>query len=117
MGASPHAIDADDPDALPDDAGRLYVPGYRVAPTAPGATGSGRLYDCPEAALRGPVADLLQLYRVTDGDLPGALAVLGAPPSGAFVDAFDVAAGELAALRSTIREREARRRAPTGRRA
>ena len=109
MGTHAHAIGPDDPDALEDEAG-FYVPGYRVAPTATGPVSSGRLRVCPEAPLRSWVAGLAQLYRVADGRPEGVAAVLGAPMTGVLVDALDVFDGELATVRTALREREASRR-------
>ncbi|MEZ4436667.1 MAG: hypothetical protein R3F65_30060 [bacterium] len=105
MGPRPHIIDPADPDAERDEMGRAFVPAYRVAPTARGAVEDARLYRCPLHAIATWCADLLQLWRVSDGELPAAMTLVGATPSAALIDAWDLLRGEIEALRGVLRRR------------
>lgn len=101
-----HPIDEADPDAEFDEQGP-YVPGWRAAPTALGEIEDARMRSCPEAELAGWVAELMQLWRLGDGDLPSIVPLLGAEPSAALVDAWDLLSVEVSRLRAVLRERKA----------
>lgn len=101
----PHPIDEADPDAERDELG-LYVPGWRAAPTAMGELEDERMRACPEAELAGWVADLLQLWRLGDGELAAVVPLLGGPPAAVLLDAWDVLTVEVQRLRAVLRKRK-----------
>ncbi len=103
-GAHPHPIDEADPDAEVDDQG-AYIPGYRLAPTCLGELEEVRFRQCPEHALRTWCAELLQLWRLGDGELTRVAALFGSAPSAALFDAWDLLAAEMQALRRALDKR------------
>lgn len=107
QGIHHHSL-ADDPDALVGDDGRAYIEGATIVSTARGELVDARFYDCPEADLWSIGGDLLQLWRVGDGELHRALPLLDGTPTAALVDAWDHLAREIGALRSTIEQRQKR---------
>lgn len=102
-GPRPHAIDGD-PDAEHDAEG-AFILGYRLAPTSRGAIEDARFDECPEHALQTWGRDLLQLWRLADGEVGPAIDILGEPPSAAFIDAWDLLASEMTVVREVLRER------------
>lgn len=110
-GIAEHGID-DDEDAERDSAG-AYLSGDRIARTGPGRVSAIKLRACPEADLE-RVGDLLQLWRLGDGELHRVSSLIGGTPSAAMVDAWDALACEMGGLRSMLNER-ARKTASKGR--
>lgn len=105
-GVAEHGID-DDLDAERDSDG-AYLAGDRIAPTGPARVASMKLRSCPEAAFE-RVGELLQLWRIGDGELHRVTSVIGGTPSAAFVDAWDLLRLEMGALRSALDERARKR--------
>ena len=116
----PHAFDESEPDAKRGADGRLFVPGFILAPTARGALADDQtgLHSCPERAMNTWIADLLQLWRRTDGELADVPRLVDAAPSAALWDAWDLMAAGFRSLREVLTERaEKRAGAGAGKRA
>lgn len=111
MGVQPHSFDETEPDAKRDPAGRLFVPGFILAPTARGALADDQsgLSVCPELAMSSWLRDLLQLWRRCDGELADVPRLVDAAPSAALWDAWDLMAAGFRSLREVLTERAEKR--------
>lgn len=111
MGVQPHSFDETEPDAKRGADGRLFVPGYVLAPTARGFLSDPNVGAtvCPERAMSTWIGDLLQLWRRCDGELADVPRLVDAAPSAALWDAWDLMAGGFRSLREVMHERAEKR--------